>query len=332
MPSSCSTLLLAMVLAPMLCTPAAADVYREDFTALNPGDALHGILLEGQEGQYEGAIENGAYVLRHHGDAGMVRYHFLTALPDQPERSLRDAGVSVVVSGDFATAENRTAGAGLVCAANSERRAHAVAGLFQRAGVVCEVSADPVGVEFAGCAKNAAALAAGATVKQGYNAAGMAAADIFDEVRALAATFGAKAETFLGRAGLGDLMATALTPSSRNRAAGELLADGVPAAEVPARLGQASEALETVSLLARAIERAGLDAPITAALAQLIAGELPLDRWVALVRAQQPAPARFRPRGFAAWWQRVRHRLRDWFGAPPRRPGLPEPRGYTDER
>jgi len=224
------------------------------------------------------------------------------------------------------------AGAGLVCAANSERRAHAVAGLFQRAGVVCEVSADPVGVEFAGCAKNAAALAAGATVKQGYNAAGMAAADIFDEVRALAATFGAKAETFLGRAGLGDLMATALTPSSRNRAAGELLADGVPAAEIPARLGQASEALETVSLLARAIERAGLDAPITAALAQLIAGELPLDRWVALVRAQQPAPARFRPRGFAAWWQRVRHRLRDWFGAPPRRPGLPEPRGYTDER
>ena len=224
------------------------------------------------------------------------------------------------------------AGAGLVCAAHSERLAHTVAGLFQRAGVVCEVSADPVGVELAGCAKNAAALAAGATVKQGYNAAGMAAADIFDEVLALAATFGARSETFLGRAGLGDLMATALTPSSRNRAAGELLAEGVPAAEVPERLGQASEALETVSLLAKAIERAGLDAPVTAALARLIAGELPLDSWVALVRAKQPPPARFRRPGggLGAWWRRVRDRLRAWFGGAPPRAGLPEPRSYTD--
>lgn len=226
------------------------------------------------------------------------------------------------------------AGAGLVCAAHSENLAHTVAGLFQRAGVVCEVSADPVGVELAGCAKNAAALAAGATVAQGYNAAGMAAADIFDEVLTLAATHGAQSETFLGRAGLGDLMATALTPTSRNRAAGELLAEGVPAADIPDRLGQASEALETVSLLARACERAGIEAPITTALSRLIAGDLPLERWVALVRAKQPPPARFRARGgFAEWWQRVRARMREWFGggaASP--PGLPEPRGYTDER
>ena len=46
--------------------------------------------------------------------------------------------------------------------------------LFQRAGVVCEVSDDPVGVELAGCAKNAAAVAVGATEAQGLNAAGMA--------------------------------------------------------------------------------------------------------------------------------------------------------------
>lgn len=249
-------------------------------------------------------------------------------------RGLVPEGRIACLGGPAHAREMVEAGAGLVCASHSERLAHTVAGLFQRAGVVCEVSDDPVGVELAGCAKNAAALAAGATVNQGYNAAGMAAADIFDEVLALAAGYGAKSETFLGRAGLGDLMATALTPSSRNRAAGELLAEGVPAAEIPERLGQASEALETVSLLARAIEREGLDAPITAALAQLIEGELPLDRWVALVRAQQPPPARFRRAGggFSAWWQRVRERLRAWFGGAPPRAGLPEPRGYTDER
>ena len=105
-------------------------------------------------------------------------------------------------------------------------------------------------------AKNAAAVAVGATQSQGLNAAGMAAADIFLEVLSLAEAVGRQARTFVGRGGTGDLVATALAPTSRNRSAGELLAEGVPAAEIPDRLGQAVEALETVRLLARAIERA----------------------------------------------------------------------------
>ena len=207
-------------------------------------------------------------------------------------------------------------GAGLVCASRSEALAHRVAEAFQRAGVVCEVSDDPVGVELAGVAKNAAAVAVGATQSQGLNAAGMAAADIFLEVLALADVSGGKARTFVGRGGTGDLVATALAPTSRNRSAGELLAAGVPAVEIPGRLGQAVEALETVSLLARAIERAGLQAPVTSALARLIDGTLPLDRWIELVRAKQPPPAS----GFVhpgTWWARTR----EWFrGLVRRRP------------
>ena len=141
----------------------------------------------------------------------------------------------------------------------------------------------------------------------------MAAADIFGEVLALAEQNGGRARTFLGRAGTGDLVATALAPSSRNRSAGELLAAGVPAAEIPERLGQAVESLETVSLLARAIERAGISAPITSALARLIEGTLPLDEWVALVRVSQPESRR-RRRGSRARWRRFRARLRAVFG------------------
>lgn len=200
-------------------------------------------------------------------------------------------------------------GAGLVCASHSEPLARAVSEVFQRAGVVCEASADPVGVELAGCAKNAAALAAGATESQGLNAAGMAAADLFGEVVALARALGGSSNTFLGRAGIGDLVATALAPSSRNRSAGELLAKGVPAREIPARLGQAAEALDTVPLLARAIERAGVAAPVTSALARLIEGTLPLENWVQLVRAKQPQHARFRGR-VSRWWRRSVERFR----------------------
>jgi glycerol-3-phosphate dehydrogenase (NAD(P)+) len=158
---------------------------------------------------------------------------------------------------------------------------------------------DPVGVELAGAAKNAAALAAGATENQGLNAAGAAAGHIFAEVWRFADQLGARPESFIGLAGTGDLVATALAPQSRNRRAGELLAAGVGGAEIPARIGQAVEALEAVPLLATALERAGLDAPVTSGLARLIAGELPLDEWIALVRTTVPPPARWRPSGGA---------------------------------
>ena len=198
------------------------------------------------------------------------------------------------VGGPAHAKEMVESGAGLVCASRSEALAHRVAEIFQRAGVVCEVSDDPVGVELAGVAKNAAAVAVGATQSQGLNAAGMAAADIFSEVLEFARASGGSARSFLGRAGTGDLVATALAPTSRNRKAGELLAEGVPASEIPDKVGQAVEALETVRLLARAIERAGLEAPVISALARLIEGEMPLDDWMAMVRAAQPPPARFR--------------------------------------
>ncbi len=202
------------------------------------------------------------------------------------------------------------AGAALVAASAQEDLAQLLAGVLTRAGVVCEVSNDPVGVELAGAAKNAAALAAGATEAQGANAAGAAAGHIFAEVWRWAEPLGAHPETFIGLAGTGDLLATALAPESRNRRAGELLAAGVPSAEIPGRIGQAVEALESVPLLARALEQAGVTAPVTVALAQLIAGELPLAQWVALVRATVPPPARWRRGRTAGFWRRAWDRLR----------------------
>ena len=203
------------------------------------------------------------------------------------------------IGGPAHAREMVTQGAGLVAASTDEGLAESLARMFTEAGVVCEVSNDPVGVELAGAAKNAAALAAGATEAQGLNAAGAAAGHIFAEVWRFAEVQGARPESLIGLAGTGDLVATALAPQSRNRRAGELLAQGVPAADIPQRIGQAVEALESVPLLARALGRAGVEAPVTDALCRLIEGELPLDDWVGLVRTTVPPPARFgRRRGF----------------------------------
>jgi len=201
------------------------------------------------------------------------------------------------------------AGAALVAASSDEELAHSLANVFTRAGVVCEQSNDPVGVELAGAAKNAAALAAGATEAQGLNAAGAAAGHIFAEVWRYAEGLGARPESMIGLAGAGDLVATALARESRNRRAGELLAAGVPAAEIPGQIGHAVEALESVPLLARALEAAHVGAPVTSALGRLISGELPLDEWVALVRATVPPAARWRRRPEPGVWRRLWRRL-----------------------
>ena len=95
---------------------------------------------------------------------------------------------------------------------------------------------------------------------------------------------GGRVETFSGLAGVGDLTATVLAPGSRNRQAGELLGAGVAPDQIAARIGQTSEALDTVPLLAAAVKDAGIDGHALEGLAELIEGRLGVEDWVAGLR------------------------------------------------
>jgi glycerol-3-phosphate dehydrogenase (NAD(P)+) len=161
--------------------------------------------------------------------------------------------------------------------------------VFDRAGLVCERSEDVAGVEVAGAAKNAAALAAAAAERFGLNAAGIAAAGVWRECVDFALAKGGRLETFSGLAGVGDLTATVLAPKSRNRQAGELLGAGVPAEKIPGRIGQASEALDSVPLIAETVAAAGIEAPSLQGLAALIEGEIDAGEWVAGLRRAERA-------------------------------------------
>lgn len=161
--------------------------------------------------------------------------------------------------------------------------------VFDRAGLVCERSTDVVGVEMAGAAKNATALAVAAGEPFGLNAAGIAAAGVWRECIDYAIARGAELETFSGLAGVGDLTATMLAPSGRNRRAGEMLGRGTPAAEIPALIGQASEGLDAVPLLAAAVEESGQPATALGGLAALIRGEIDAESWVAGLRRGERA-------------------------------------------
>jgi glycerol-3-phosphate dehydrogenase (NAD(P)+) len=156
--------------------------------------------------------------------------------------------------------------------------------VFDRAGLVCERSTDVTGVEMAGAAKNAAALAAAAAEPHGLNAAGIAAAQVWSECIEHAIGRGAELATFSGLAGVGDLTATVMAPTGRNRRAGELLGRGTPASEIPAKIGQASEGLDAVPLLAEATSASGGSSAALSGLAALIRGDIDAEAWVAGLR------------------------------------------------
>ena len=161
--------------------------------------------------------------------------------------------------------------------------------VFDEAGLVCERTHDVTGVEMAGVAKNAAALAASAAGPHGKNAAGIATTEVWRECIDYATLRGGGADTFAGLAGIGDLTATIMAPGSRNRRAGELLGQGTPAGEIPEILGQASEGLDSVPLIAETLTKAGIDAPGLDGLSRLIAGEISPGEWMAGLRRAERA-------------------------------------------
>jgi glycerol-3-phosphate dehydrogenase len=192
---------------------------------------------------------------------------------------------AVASLGGPAHAREAVAGtAALVLASEDADLRSQIGEVFDRAGLLCERTDDVAGVEMAGVAKNAAAVAAAAAETHGRNAAGIATAAVWRECMQYALAAGAREETFAGLAGVGDLTATLLEPRSRNRRAGELLGSGVPAAQIPERIGQASEGLDSAPLCAETITGAGFDAPALEGLAALIDGRIEAGAWVSMLR------------------------------------------------
>ena len=146
---------------------------------------------------------------------------------------------------------------------------------------------DVTGVELAGAAKNVAALAAAAASPAGANIAGAAAGKVFAEIDALARARGGRPETFAGLAGAGALVSSVVDGNSRNHRAGELLAQGLSAADIGHVLGQGTEAVDAVPLLATAAREAHLDSPALDGLAALVEGRIEPEQWAATVTEPQ---------------------------------------------
>jgi 1-acyl-sn-glycerol-3-phosphate acyltransferase len=208
----------------------------------------------------------------------------LGTLPSAFAAERCNARAVAVIGGPAHAAEMLERGASIVVASLDKGFCKQLADALTAAKLDVSITNDVTGVELAGCAKNAAVLAAAAAASQaGANIAGAAAGKVFAEVDALARARGGRPETFAGLAGAGDLVATVVATGSRNRRAGELLGQGIPAAEIGRALGQAAEAVDSVPLLATAAREARLDAPALDGLAALVEGRIDPDQWAATV-------------------------------------------------
>jgi len=187
------------------------------------------------------------------------------------------------LGGPAHAAEMVESGASVVLGCPDRAFGRQLADALRRASLDVSVTTDVLGVELAGCAKNAAALAAAAASVAGPNVAGAAAGKIFAEVDELARRQGGRPETFAGLAGVGDLVATVGHANSRNRRAGELLAQGVPGPEIARALGQTAEAVDSIPLLAAVARNQRLEAPALDSLAAFVEGRIDPERWTETV-------------------------------------------------
>ncbi len=145
---------------------------------------------------------------------------------------------------------------------------------FHHGALRIYTSTDPVGVEIGGAVKNVLAIATGISdgLGLGLNARAALITRGLAEMTRLGLRMGARAETFMGLAGVGDLVLTATGDLSRNRRLGLQLAQGLTTQQVLAQLGHVAEgaySLATVIERARALQ---VDMPVADAVQAVVSG------------------------------------------------------------
>jgi len=187
-------------------------------------------------------------------------------LPHQVAREvLGDTRAFAVLSGPtFA----REVGAGLptamTIAATDEAFANSLAQSLSSANFRAYTSTDIVGVEVGGATKNVLAVGAGLADGLGFGANTRVALITrgLVEMTRLGVALGARRETFMGLAGLGDLVLTCTDDQSRNRRFGLLLAAGRTVETALAEIGQVVEGYLAARAIRRVAQRHGVEMPI----------------------------------------------------------------------
>ena len=144
---------------------------------------------------------------------------------------------------------------------------------------------DIAGVEVGGAVKNVLAIATGLCdgLQLGLNARAALITRGLAEMTRLGVALGARADTFMGLSGLGDLVLTATGDLSRNRRVGQLLAEGQSLQQAVDSLGHVAEGVYSARTVVQRAKSLGVEMPIAQAVVALLDGQIQPAQAVALL-------------------------------------------------
>ncbi len=159
-----------------------------------------------------------------------------------------------------------------VVASQSEEAAQRAQELFSSSVFRVYTNCDLIGVEMGGALKNIVAIAAGIADGLGFGDNSKAAmmTRAWREMTRLSVALGAQESTLYGMSGMGDLIATCMSPHSRNHRLGRYLAQGETLKEAQHEIAQVSEGVHTTRAALRLAEKIGVELPVTQQLAKVL--------------------------------------------------------------
>ena len=223
---------------------------------LTPGDTVHASAAKG--------LERGSHL------------RMTEVLTQELKLAEREARVGVISGPNIAREVARGLPATTVAAAEREECRTRLQAALNSASFRVYTNEDVVGVELGGALKNVIAIAVGVAtgldIGDNGNAALMTRG--LSEMARLGVALGAQPSTFAGLAGLGDLLATANSPRSRNRSLGEKIGSGLTLAEAMAGNPHVVEGVETTKVVLEVAEALDVQMPIAEVVSRVLFEEL----------------------------------------------------------
>ncbi|MBX2857424.1 MAG: NAD(P)H-dependent glycerol-3-phosphate dehydrogenase [Cellvibrionaceae bacterium] len=188
------------------------------------------------------------------------------------EQELNKVRIGVLSGPNFATEIIRSQYTGSVVASDDEQMLECVQRVFSSSTFRVYSNRDRYGVELAGALKNIYAIVTGiaSALGCGSNTTAMLLTRSLAEMSRLARNLGANPMTFLGLAGMGDLVLTCTSNLSRNYRVGFALGKGEKLEDILEQLGQVAEGVNTLSIVKRKSDELGVYMPLVSGLHSIL--------------------------------------------------------------
>lgn len=206
------------------------------------------------------------------------------------KEELEDCSVAILSGPSFAKEVAKGLPTAVTIASENIETAQAFSDLFHNDVFRTYTHKDYIGVQIGGAVKNVMAIASGIADGLGYgsNTRSALVTRGLNEIMHLGLAMGAEQETFMGLAGLGDLILTCTDDQSRNRRLGLLLAEGLTIQEASDKIGQAIEGLKTAKEVMELAKKYKIEMPITEQINKVLQSECSPREAVQNLLAREP--------------------------------------------